>query len=569
MNLNPNSSEPLRPEETDQRPQSENAPVLEGVPVAKIVGDELAIGAKKLPEPIAAEIVEEVPGDPTVVKAVETDKPTQRSASQVVEVELKRVPADTLDLAAVPVGKLLKGRAADDEGQTTFETETGVSQTAPTQTAETSSTISQTSEPNRLDNPSWVFRVGSFVGRQVSNLLGIFSVIFLLAVTANIPIVQFLSFGYLLEVTGRLARRQPLSSAMIGLSKASKLGGIVLGTWLLLWPLRLISNFWFEAYLIDPASNQTMFWRIFQIVAIVLVVSHIGAAWLCGGKLRYFFWPIVAPFSVGVWLSRRFAGWKPFRVTLSALTGWFAPRLADDICNAPPITDWFLPAIFLKRLFRGDLYVSARDGVWDFVMELNLPYYFKFGFKGFVGTFLWLLIPTGLIVVSTFTEDGAAILSGLFGVLIAIPVFAVLLFLQAHYATDGKLSRFLEVRAVLKNFGRAPLAHTLALLVTLILALPLFFLKIETIPSELLWSLSIVFIVFTWPAKWIIGWAYGRGAAKEKPSRWFVRYPIWMFVLPISLSFVLILMFSRYISWNGAFSLFENHVFLLPAPFWQ
>jgi hypothetical protein len=290
---------------------------------------------------------------------------------------------------------------------------------------------------------------------------------------------------------------------------------------------------------------------------------------MCGGKLRYFFWPVVAPFSFAVWLARRLAGRSLFRRLLQLGTGWFAPRLADDICNAPPIEDWFLPAIFVKRVFRRGFFASARDGVWEFTMGLNLPYYFVLGFKGFVGTFLWLLMPTLLLVNSTYTEGGTAILSGILGVLFSIPVFAGLPFLQAHFATDGKLRRLIEVRTVLRNFGRAPLAHVLALFLTLVLALPLFFLKVETIPSELLWTLSIVFIVFTLPAKFIVGWAYGRGQGKVKPGRWWVRYPVAVLTVPIAFSFVMILMFTRYISWNGALSLFENHVFLLPAPFWQ
>ncbi len=422
---------------------------------------------------------------------------------------------------------------------------------------------------NSRKRHSWPFRLGSWVKQLASNLFGIASVILLLAVTANIPILQFLSFGYLLEVMGRLARKQSVTDAMIGLKKASVLGGILLGTWLMLLPIRIFSNFWFDAYLIDPHSQQTQSMRIVQIGLMVLIVAHIGAAWLCGGKLRYFLWPVVAPFSFMVWIVRRVASWKYIRRSLDLATGWFAPRLFDDICHTEPVVDWFLPAIFVKRMLAGNLYVTARDGVWDFVTGLNLPYYFWLGLKGFVGTFSWLLIPTTLIVTSTFTEDGAAILSGLFGVLFAIPVFALLPFIQAHFAIDGKLKRFLEVGSVMKNFGRAPWAHLLALLLTLIFALPLFFLKVEEIPRELLWTLSVVFILFIWPAKVFVGLAYRRGARRDGSSRWWVRYPAAALTIPISFAFVLILMFTRYISWNGAFSLFENHVFLLPAPFWQ
>jgi hypothetical protein len=240
----------------------------------------------------------------------------------------------------------------------------------------------------------------------------------------------------------------------------------------------------------------------------------------------------------------------------------------DDLCNAKPVGDWFVPIICWKRIKAGNLYRRSRDGVWEFATRLNLVYYFQLGLKGFLGSFLWLLLPTSLLVIASYAEDGVAILSGIFGVVFAIPIFMLLPFLQAHFATDGKLKRFGEVRAVFKNFGRAPFAHLFALLLTLVLALPLFFLKIEEIPAELLWTLSVVFVVFSWPARVCVGWAYRRGAQRERASRWWVRYPVVLLGVPIALAFALILTLTRYVSWHGALSLFENHVFLLPAPFW-
>ena len=422
--------------------------------------------------------------------------------------------------------------------------------------------------PSPVKPASWLFRWASALGLFCSHLFGIASVIFLLAVAANIPIVQLLSFGYLLEVAGRLARQQKFRDAMIGLNKASVLGGIVLGTWLMLLPIRFVSGIWYQAYLIDPDSTQTLVMRIVQVGLMGLMVAHIASAWFCGGKLRYFFWPFIAPFSMAIWAARKMAGASLFRKILNIGVGWISPLLVDDICNAKPMTDWFVPAIVWKRIRRGNLYVDSRDRVWDFFASLNLGYYFMLGLKGFLGTFLWLLLPTSLLVVTSYSEGGLAVLTGIFGVLFAIPIFMMLPFLQAHFAKDRKLVRFLDLKGVFKNFGRAPWAHVVALLLTLVLALPLFFLKIEEIPFELLWTLSVVFVLFSWPARIIVGWAYRRGAKRDRSSRWFVRYPLAMIAVPIALSFALILTLTRYVSWSGAMSLFENHVFLLPAPFW-
>lgn len=412
---------------------------------------------------------------------------------------------------------------------------------------------------------SWLFRAARFCSKILYNLFGIASLVFLLAVLANIPLLQFLCFGYLLEVTGRVARGSKVRESFIGIRKASHIGGILLGTWLLIFPIRLLSMFWLDAYLIDPDSFQTAALRMSQWILIGLTVAHIVAAWLCGGKLRYFFWPVVAPFSIGVWLIRRS---RITRKLLAITLGWISPNLVADICAARPVTDWFLPAILWRKITAGNLYSRCRDGVWDFFTDLKLPFYFWLGLKGFAGTFLWLVIPTLFLMGASILEGGTAVVSGLFGVGMAIPVFALLPYLQAHFSTDGKMRRFFEIRKVFQNFGRAPVAHVVALLMTLLFAIPLFLLKIEEIPAELLWTLSLVFILFTWPARIIAGWAYQRGAKRETAGRWWVRYPIIALAIPISFSFVIIFFGTRYISWNGALSLLENHVFLLPAPFW-
>lgn len=415
---------------------------------------------------------------------------------------------------------------------------------------------------------SWVFRLLGQVSIFCSHLFGIASVIFLLAVGANLPIIQFMSFGYLLEVSGRLARKQKFRDAMIGLQKASKVGSIVLGTWLVLLPVRLLSSVWFESYLVDPASSATRFLRFAQVATIVLAILHIASVWICGGKLRYFLWPLIAPASFALWTCKKVLGSNRIRRVLRGLTNWLVPGLIDDLLETKPIGDWFLPAILMRNLRRGNNYARARDSVWDFVMSTRPWYYLGLGFWGFIGTFLWLLVPTSLLVIASFSEGGLSILSGVLGTLLAIPVFAILPYLQTHYARSGRLSSFLGIRTIWNNFCHAPFAHAFSLLITLVLAIPLFLLKIEQIPPELLWTLSVVFVVFSWPSRMIVGWAYRRSLTREKRSRWWVRYPIATTIPPISLAFVLILTLTRYISWYGAFSLFENHVFLLPAPFW-
>ena len=412
---------------------------------------------------------------------------------------------------------------------------------------------------------SWPFRLAGFCWRAGSTLFGVCSTIFLLAVLANIPLLQLIAFGYLLDSSGRAARGQKFRTQFSGIGKATHVGGILLGAWLLLWPMRAAYGFWADAAVIDPSSQQTTFLMVLSWFLTVATIAHIVAAILCGGKLRYFFWPLIAPFSIAIWVVRRSS---ITRMLLSVTVGWLSPKLVADICNSEPITDWFLPAIFLKRLFTENLFASTRKSFMSFVSDLQLPRYFMLGLKGLFGTLCWLAIPTLALAGSTSDNQGIAGLCLLVGIVVSVPVFALLPFVQAHFATDGKLKRFFEPLQVMRLFSRAPMAHLFSLFLILVLALPLFLLKIEQVPKEFLWSLSLLFIAFGWPSRMIAGWASGRGAKKEKPVRWWLRYPIQFLAAPISFAFAVIFYLTRYISWNGTLSLLENHVFLLPAPFW-
>ena len=412
---------------------------------------------------------------------------------------------------------------------------------------------------------SWPFRAAGFCSGVCARLFGVCSTIFLLAVLANVPLLQLITFGFLLDSGGRAARGQKFRTQFSGIKKATQLGGLMLGVWLLVWPMRIVSGFWLDAAIIDPQSSQTLALKIFYWVLTFATIAHIFAAIICGGKLRYFFWPLMAPFSLAIWLARRSL---ITRKILFFTIGRLSPKLVADICMAKPISDWFLPAIFLRRLFNENLFALSQNGIWNFLRSLQLPRYFMLGLKGLVGTVCWLALPTLMLAGSTSDKPGIAGLCLLIGIVVSVPVFALLPFVQAHFATDGKLRRFFEPFQVLRLFARAPVAHLLSLFVILLFALPLFLLKIEEVPAEFLWSLSLLFIAFGWPSHMISGWAVGRAANKEKPVRWWLRYPIQFFATPVSFVFAVIFYLTRYISWNGTWSLLENHVFLLPAPFW-
>jgi hypothetical protein len=51
------------------------------------------------------------------------------------------------------------------------------------------------------------------------------------------------------------------------------------------------------------------------------------------------------------------------------------------------------------------------------------------------------------------------------------------------------------------------------------------------------------------------------------PRHWFFRWTGRLPLLPATALYVLIVFFTQYTSWNGVWSLYEQHAFLVPVPF--
>ncbi len=419
---------------------------------------------------------------------------------------------------------------------------------------------------------SLLFRSFAYCGARFEDLLGIVSLIVLLAILANIPVFQVAALGYLIESMGRVIRQKRLASAAVGIDKARLIGRICLGIWLIILPMRALAGFWQDAWLIDSDSAQTRFLRMLQLVLMPLILIHIATCIACGGRLRHFLWPLLAP----ILLSTRFV--RTNRVSrwfLDQTVGRLFPIFAADLYGAPPLGDWLVPAMIWKKLRYNSLTVifqQARDKTLDFIAGLRPGYYWWLGARAFVGTLIWLAIPTLLMASPSGLREGPAAIIGLIGLVTATPVFILLPFLQCNFSIDGRFKSFFQVRTVLKNYSRAPIAGAVALLVTGAFAVPLFLAKVEQIPDELFWVLSIVFVLFTWPAKIFTAWAFSRGywnsQTDKPPVRFWLRWPSFLAGAVIAFAFAVILFVSQYISWNGARSLFENHAFLLPTPFW-
>jgi hypothetical protein len=345
-------------------------------------------------------------------------------------------------------------------------------------------------------------------------LFGLVSLIVGLSTLAALPVLQFLSLGYFLESSARVAGTGRLRDGLIGVRRAARVGGLAAGIWLALIPAWLVGSLAGSAELIDPGGPVARGWRAALVAVTVLTLLHVIMACARGGRLRHFLWPFGHP----LWL--------------------------------------------IHRLRQGGLYSESRDGLWAFVTTLRPGYYFRLGLIGFLGTLAWLIVPAILI-----NAGGRVPPLGFLGALLLALIVPLLPFLQVRYAVEGQASALFSRRAIQERFRRAPWAFAFALMVLLLAAIPLYLLKIEMVPREAAWLPSLVFVVFLAPARLLTGWAYARSGRRDHPSHWFFRLLGRLAIIPAAAFYVLIVFFAQYTSWGGVAALYEQHAFLLPVPF--
>jgi hypothetical protein len=219
------------------------------------------------------------------------------------------------------------------------------------------------------------------------------------------------------------------------------------------------------------------------------------------------------------------------------------------------------------QLLRGGFYSRCRDAVCDFVIGLRLPHYLYLGFRGFVVGLAWLLIPATCLAVGRQPFPGAGVIAFL-GVLQMILIVQYLPFLQMRLAVSNRWREGFNLAGVRQDFRFAPWAFAVSLFMTLLLALPLYLLKIEVIPREAAWLPGLVFIAFLAPARLAVGWAMGRAIRRRTigPRHGLWRWSARPLCLVTSAAYVFWLFLTPYTSWNGVATFYEQHAFLLPIP---
>lgn len=348
---------------------------------------------------------------------------------------------------------------------------------------------------------------------------GVVSLVLLLAVVAAIPLVNFLALGYLLEAQGRVGRTGKLRYALPLLPLAPRLGGLAFGLWFWLLMVRLVADAASDAALIDPQGPVARRWQMVLWWVSAGIGLHLVLAVASGGGLWCFFRPI----KNARWLWRE---WKQGR--------------------------------YLQR---------AETAVREFIAALRIPHHWSLGVRGFFGTLAWLLIPTLLFAALQDPDRPAQVVVMLTGGALLIPVLSWAPLLQAHFATENRLSAFWELGKIRELYRRAPFLCSLAVVVLYALALPLYLFKIAVPPRDALWYFTLIFVVTIYPAKILVAWAYARASRREQ-RRWRLWRWLWGAVmLPLLAWYLFLLFFTPAISAAGRRVLLDHHALLLPTPF--
>ncbi len=362
----------------------------------------------------------------------------------------------------------------------------------------------------------WIRSTISFLWRTVS-------LIVLLSVVATIPLLQFASFGYMLEVSSRIARGQPARSCFPGTEIAGRML-VILNCVSLSWlPVWFIADMAYTAELIEQGGDAASRLRLAARLVSVLWVFWVVWAVFRGGKLRHFLWP--------------------------------APILA------------------VRSVFRQSVRREAEDRLWEFITSLSLPRLLWLGLMASIGALVWLVLPSSFIAIGLIGNGNAG--TGLVGLVGAMLMWWVLLhlpFLQIQMAREGRLLSVFDIRSARRSFRRAPWSFCLATWATFVLAVPLYLLRIEPIPEELWWILSFFFVILMFPAKLCTGWAlrrskYHNPANAASVVHWFWRYCAWLPQIAVVLVYLGVLYLAKFALWEGTASIYLQHAFLPPVPF--
>ena len=184
---------------------------------------------------------------------------------------------------------------------------------------------------------------------------------------------------------------------------------------------------------------------------------------------------------------------------------------------------------------------------------------------------MWL--SPSFIIISAF-RNGETGLAGLVGFAALLLLGLGLLYvpmLQAHFAAENRFGALFEIRTIRKNFRRAPWAWFFAMVICLIISpIPLYLLKIEATPTEVMWTPCLIFVAFILPGRMATGLALRRARRKSDPTGILARISrnLVRILMPLVIGIYLLFVYlSQNTSWDGLQTWVQQHAILIPVPF--
>lgn len=367
--------------------------------------------------------------------------------------------------------------------------------------------------PSPLRHPlratCWLLMVGA----------GLASLLLILAILAAIPPLNVLALGVMLEAEGRVVRSGRLRDGIPFAGALPRLGTIVVGTWAWLLVVRLVTHAAADAALVAPGGPSDRFWSVARPAAAILVGCHLLAAFHDGGSAGSFLRPL-----------------RSARRLLAAMAAG---------------TAWQRSAAALARVS-----AAIRPGHLAWL-----------GARGFVGAFLWVVLPTILFSAFRDATRPGAVLVTLAGALGLAIVLSWAPFLQAQFAAEGRFAAFGEIARVREMWRRAPVVMLGALVVLYGLALPLPLFKVVAAPRDVVLFLTPIFVLTIYPARLAVAWATHVAAARTTRRSILIRAPVNLLLLAAFAAYLFLLFFTPAIDAFGRRTLFDHHALLLPTPF--
>lgn len=348
-------------------------------------------------------------------------------------------------------------------------------------------------------------------------LIGLPALLAMVATTLMLPGLQLAAYGYMLSLTGRVARSGRIRDAMADLRTAKRTATGLLGTTISLAPALFILGLLEDGAFIEPTASHPGLWVAFCGLGVVGSLNTMGALKRRHGRLLAFFRPLCNSRTTVGYL--RSAGFRP---------GLLAPAKSG-----------------LKAAW-----TWTEDHLW-------------LGLRGVVTAGVWLA-PGTLILTNAVQAPALLFLGGLF----LIPAVTWLPVVLARLTLEDRLSVAVEPRRALQVYRRAPFAFALALVALMLPAMPLYLFKIEALPSPVLVAMTAaLFVILLLPGKILSGWALARANRREEPVTWLVRWLVPCTVAPVVVAYVAAVAVSQLFVWEGRYGLIDHHAFLLPLPY--